>query len=86
MAARVRLQTRQAGSGRSNSSKKETVIFRDDEVIAVLPEGDPLCQTLELPVEELRSIRVRFASAIDRRPWVAKVVEAMIEYKEDARP
>jgi hypothetical protein len=39
-----------------------------------------------LPVEELRSIRVRFASAIDRRPWVAKVVEAMIEYKEDARP
>jgi len=83
MAARVRLETRQAGSGRSYTKKRETVIFRDDEVVAVLPEGDPLCQTLGLSVEELRSIRVNFARALDRRPWVAKVVEAIIEYKDD---
>ena len=84
MTTRVRLEIRQAGSGKSNGRKKETVILRDDEVVAVLPEGDPLCHTLELPVEELKSIRLNFARALDRRPWVAKVVEAIIEYKEDA--
>jgi hypothetical protein len=84
VAARVRLETRHAGSGRSNAKKRETVILRDDEVVAVLPEGDPLCQTLGLPVEELKTIRVNFARALDRRPWVAKVVDAIIEYKEDA--
>lgn len=84
MAARVRLETRQAASGTPNTKERQTVILRDDEVVAVLPEGDPLCQTLELSVEELRSIRAKFARALDRRPWVASVVEAMIEYKEDA--
>lgn len=41
MAARARLETRQAGAGRSNSRKRETVILRDDEVAAALPESDP---------------------------------------------
>lgn len=84
MMSSVRLETRQAGSVRSGAKSRETVILRDDEVVAVLPEGDPLCQTLGLSVEELKAIRVNFARALDRRPWAAKAVEAIIEYKEDA--
>lgn len=80
----MRLETRHIDPERAKSTKRETVILRDDEVVAVLPEGDPFCHTLELSVEELRSIRVNFARALERRPWVTKVLEAIIEYKEDA--
>jgi len=62
------------------------VILRDDEVVAVLPEGDPLCRTLELSVEELRSIRVNLARVLEKRPRVKEVLEAIIEYKGDAAP
>jgi chromosome condensin MukBEF complex kleisin-like MukF subunit len=83
MAARMRLETRHIDAERAKSARRETVILRDDEVVAVLPEGDPLCHTLGLSIEELRSIRVNFAGAIERRPWVKKVLEAIIEYKDD---
>lgn len=86
MAARIRLETRHTGPAKSKGKQRETVILRNDEVVAVLPEGDPLHHTLELSLEELRSMRVNFAPAIERRPWVKKVLEAIIEYKEDAGP
>lgn len=86
MVARVRLETRQAGSGRSNVRKRETVILRDGEVVAVLPEGDPLRYTLELSVDELRAMRVNLASVLEKRPRVREVLEAIIEYKGNAEP
>jgi hypothetical protein len=82
--ARVRLENRRAGPARARRNQQETVILRDDEVVAVLPEGDPLRHALELPIEELRSMRVNLARVLDNRPRVKKVLEAIIEYKQDA--
>jgi len=62
------------------------VILRDDEVVAVLPEGDPLRYALELPLEQLQSMRVNLARVLEKRPTVKKVLEAIIEYKENAGP
>jgi hypothetical protein len=78
------LENRRAGPARARRNQQETVILRDDEVVAVLPEGDPLRHALELPIEELRSMRVNLARVLDSRPRVKKVLEAIIEYKQDA--
>lgn len=84
MVAKVRLQTRRAAQAKSRSIDRETVILRDDEVVAVLPEGDPLRYALELPLEELQSMRVNLSRVLEKRPTVKKVLEAIIEYKESA--
>lgn len=86
MAARVRLETRRTAQAKSRGKDRETVILRDDEVVAVLPEGDPLRYALELPLEELQSMRVNLARVLEKRPTVKKVLEAIIEYKENAEP
>jgi hypothetical protein len=84
MVARVRLETRRTAEAKSRSMDRETVILRDDEVVAVLPEGDPLRYALELPLEELQSMRVNLSRVLEKRPTVKKVLEAIIEYKENA--
>lgn len=83
MPSRVRLKTRRRGHPTAfRGELEETVILRDEKVVAVLPEGDPLRHGLELPAEELRSLRASLGSVVETQPRVKEVLEALIEYKE----
>jgi hypothetical protein len=83
MSARVRLETRRRSDPAAfRGELEETVILRDEEVVAVLPEGDPLRYGLELSAEELRLLRVSLGSVVKTRPRVGQILEALIEYKE----
>lgn len=83
MSARVRLETRRRSDPAAfRGELEETVILRDEEVVAVLPEGDPLRYGLELSAEELRLLRVSLGSVVKTRPRVREILEALIEYKE----
>jgi len=76
MARRLRLRRRPLAD-----QLYETLILRDDEVIAVLPPGDPFLYALQLSGEELRDIQSRLGRALEARPWERQVLEAIIEYK-----
>ena len=83
MSARVRLETRRRSDPAAFRGKlEETVILRDGEVVAVLPEGDPLRYGLELSAEELRLLKASLGTVVQTRPHVKEVLEALIEYKE----
>jgi len=83
MSARVRLETRHRNDPTAFRGKlEETVILRDGEVVAVLPEGDPLRYGLELAAEELRLLKASLGAVVQTRPHVKEVLEALIEYKE----
>jgi hypothetical protein len=83
MSGRVRLGIRRRSHPAAFQGElEETVILRGDEVVAVLPEGDPLRYALQLSVEELWSMRENLAPVLQRRPRVKKVLEALIQYKE----
>jgi hypothetical protein len=83
MSARVRLETRRrSDSAAFRGELEETVILRDEEVVAVLPEGDPLRYGLELSAEELRLLTVSLRCVVETRPRVREILEALIEYKE----
>jgi hypothetical protein len=62
----------------------ETVILREGREIAALAEGDPLRYALELPLNELQSLRRALGPILERRPGVKRALEAIIEYKEQA--
>jgi hypothetical protein len=84
MPAKVRLRTRRRSDPAAFQGElEETVILRDDEVVAVLPEGDPLRYALQLPLDELWSMRESLALVLERRPRIKRVLEALIEYKEE---
>jgi len=83
MSARVRLEKRRrSDSAAFRGEIEETVILRGEEVVAVLPEGDPLRHGLELSAEELRSLRASLGPVVEARPRVKQVLEALIEYKQ----
>jgi len=84
MSARVRLGTRRRSDRAAFQGElEETVILRDNEVVAVLPEGDPLRYALQLPLDELWSMRESLAPLLERRPRIKRVLEALIQYKEE---
>ena len=84
MPAKVRLGTRRRSDPAAFQGElEETVILRDDEVVAVLPEGDPLRYALQLPLDELWSMRESLAPVLERRPRIKRLLEALIEYKEE---
>ena len=86
MAARVRLETRRlTDSAAFQGELEETVILRDGELVAALCEGDPLRYVLDLPVEELSSMKENLAPVLGKKPRVREVLEALIEYKEGQR-
>jgi hypothetical protein len=62
----------------------ETVILREGREIAALAEGDPLRYALELPLNELQSLRRALGPILERQPQARRVLEAIIEYKEQA--
>ena len=87
MSPRVRVETRRReASPGIQGQLTETVIFREEKVVAVLPEGDPLRYALELPASELRTITDRLAPVLARRPKAKGVLEAIIQYKEQDQP
>lgn len=62
---------------------EETVISRGEELVAVLPGGDPLRFLLELPVGRLRSMKRELSPVLAKRPQVVQVFDAIIEYREE---
>ena len=60
----------------------ETVVLRGEEVVAVLPEGDPLAYVLGLSAGELLELREKLRPILEARPQVRSLVEALIEYRE----
>jgi len=71
----VRVVTRLSDRG------EETLISRGEELLGVLPEGDPLRYLLRLPEDRLRSVRRELGPVFARRPDVARVLDAIIEYR-----
>jgi hypothetical protein len=78
----VALRTRLRPLGPAESQTQETLILRGGEVIAVLPEGDPLLYLLRLPIRRLRRMRRRLEPVLKRRHFERKVIEAILEYRE----
>jgi hypothetical protein len=62
----------------------ETVIRREGQELAALAEGDPLRYALELPLNELQSLRQALSPVLDCQPRARQVLEAIIEYKQEA--
>jgi hypothetical protein len=87
MSARVRLAIhRRSDPAAFRGDLEETVILRNEEVVAVLPEGDPLRYVLELSAEKLRLLRANLGSVVETRPRVRETLDALIEYKEGQTP
>ena len=85
MGAVVRLENRrQSLSDAIPVEVMETVILREGREIAALAEGDPLRYALGLPLNELRSLQRALGPLLERQPRVRHVLEAIIEYKEEA--
>jgi hypothetical protein len=83
MSARVRLETRRSHPAGSQGELEETVILRDEEVVAVLPQGDGLRYLVQLSVEQLQLLKRKLGRMTEERPRLKEVLEALIEYKEE---
>ena len=85
MAARMRLEKRRRSVSSSTPVEvTETVIHREGREIAALAEGDPLRYALELPLNELQVLRRALSPVLDCQPHARQVLEAIIEYKQEA--
>ncbi len=83
MSTRVRLKNRRRDDPAAvQGGLEEIVILRDEEVVAVLPEGDPLRHALGISLDALRSLRADLAPVLEGQPRAKQVLEAVIEYKE----
>ena len=84
MSARVRLETRRRSDPAAFGGEfEETVVLRDEEVVAVLPQGDGLRYLVRLSVEQLRLLQGKLGRMLEERPRLKEVLEALIEYKEE---
>jgi hypothetical protein len=63
----------------------ETVVLRNEEVVAVLPEGDPLVYVLELPAGELLELRDKLRPILESRPELRSLLDALIQYRRQRR-
>jgi hypothetical protein len=63
----------------------ETVVIRNEEVVAVLPEGDPLVYALELPTGELLELRDKLRPILKSRPKLRSLLDALIQYRRQRR-
>jgi len=62
----------------------ETVVLRNEEVMAVLPEGDPLAYVLGLSAGELLELQVKLRPILESRPEIGSLLEALIEHRRPA--
>jgi hypothetical protein len=84
MSAKVRLETRRSSHpAGSQGELEETVILRDEEVVAVLPQGDGLRYLMQLSLEQLQLLKRKLGRMTEERPRLKEVLEALIEYKEE---
>jgi len=86
MTDRVRIQTRRSAlAGKVQREVQETVVLRNQEVVAVLPEGDPMAYVLELSAGELLELREKLRPIFDSRPELRSLLEALVDYRRPAR-
>lgn len=86
MADRVRIQTRRSAlAEKVQREVRETVVLRNQEVVAVLAEGDPMAYVLELSTGELMKLREKLRPILESRPEVRSLIEALIEYRRPTR-
>ncbi len=64
---------------------RETVVLRNEEVVAVLPEGDPLAYVLQLSAGELSELREKLRPILESRPDIRSLLEAVIQYRRQRR-
>jgi hypothetical protein len=87
MSATVRLETRRRDDpAASRGELEEMVILRDEEVVAVLAQGDGLRYLVRLSLEQLRLLKGKLGRMSEERPRLKEVLEALIEYKEQRIP
>jgi hypothetical protein len=63
----------------------ETVVLRNEEVVAVLPEGDPLAYALQLSTGELLKLRDSLRPILETRPELRSLLDALIQYRRQRR-
>lgn len=86
MRDRVQIQTkRSALTEKVQREVTETVVLRNEEVVAVVPEGDPLAYVLQLPAGELLELRERLRPVLESRPALRSLLEALIQYRRQRR-
>jgi hypothetical protein len=78
----IALRTRLCTVAPTEGQIQETLVVRDGQVIAVLPEGDPLLYLLRLPARRLRTMRRKLEPVLEKRHFERKVFEAILEYRE----
>jgi len=85
MTDRVRIQTRRSVlAEKVQREVRETVVLRNQKVVAVLPEGDPMAYVLELSAGELLELREKLRPILESRPELRSLLEALIEYRRSA--
>ena len=86
MPDRVQIRTRRSAlTEKVQREVMETVVLRNEEVVAVLPEGDPLAYVLQLPTGELLDLREKLRPVLEARPEVRSRLVALIQYRRQRR-
>jgi hypothetical protein len=86
MADRVEIQTRKSAlTEKVQREVLETVVLRNETVVATLSEGDPLAYVLELSTGELLQLRRKLHPILGSRPELRSLLEALIEYRSQHR-
>jgi len=86
MPDRVQIRTRRSAlTEKVQREVWETVVLRNEDVVAVLPEGDPLAYVLQLPTGELVELREKLRPVLECRPELQSLLEALIQYRRQRR-
>jgi hypothetical protein len=79
---RVQIQTRKSAlTEKVQREVMETVVLRNEEVVAVLPEGDPLAYVLKLSTAELMELQDKLRPILGSRPELRSLLDALIQYR-----
>jgi hypothetical protein len=82
----VQIQTRRSAlTEKVQREVMETVVLRNEEVVAVLPEGDPLAYVLKLSTAELMELQDRLRPILGSRPALGSLLDALIQYRRQRR-
>ena len=82
----VQIQTRRSAlAEKVQREVMETVVLRNEEVVAVLPEGDPLAYVLHLSTGELVTLRDKLRPILESRPALRSLLDALIQHRRQRR-
>jgi hypothetical protein len=82
----VQIQTRRSAlTEKVQRDVQETVVLRNQQVVAILPEGDPLAYVLQLSAGELLELRGKLRPILESRPQLRSLFEALIQYRRQRR-